>query len=364
MPKVVHFHSSLGLYGPERWTHLVARYAGGRLDTRVVTIGSKPGNDAFSRFLTSAGVPCDHLPIAGRLNPRALVALRRLLRAHGTQVLHTHGFKTDIMGYLATRGLPIALVTTAHGWCDHQSARIHAYEVLDRALLPAFDAIYVVSEHQAALLRRRRFAPLVRVIRNAVDVAAFDAVLAHRRRCRPAGDGRILFVGRVVREKGILDLLAALTLLQARGRRVRLDVVGDGEGRAAAEDAAAPLDGAVRFHGTCGDVRPFMLDADLLALPSYGEGLPRALMEAGAAGLPVIGSRVPGIMEIVRDGETGMLVEPGDAAGLAGAIERALGRPRDTALLGERARALVEARHAPERMVAELATEYERLAAR
>jgi glycosyltransferase involved in cell wall biosynthesis len=364
MLNVAQFHSSLGLYGPERWTHLLTRYADARVETRVVTIGCKPGNDAFSRFLASEGVPCDHLAIPGRLNPRAVVALRRLLVDQHVDVLHTHGFKTDVLGYLATRGLSVALVTTAHGWCDHQGARVHAYEAIGRAFLPGFDAVYAVSDHQAAFLRRRRVASRVRVIRNAVDIAAFDAVLERRRRRQPTGVGRLLFVGRVVREKGIQDLIRAVRLLGERGRAVHLDVVGEGTERAAAEETAAALGDAITFHGQRNDVRPFLEDADALVLPSYGEGLPRVLMEAGAAGLPVIGSRVPGIMEIVRDRETGFLVAPGDPTALAGTIEHALAHPRETEAFAARARTMVEARHSPRRMVEELAAEYERLVAR
>jgi glycosyltransferase involved in cell wall biosynthesis len=363
MPRVVQFHSSLGLYGPERWTHLVTRYGGARVATRVVTIGCKPGYDAFSRFLAAAGVPCDHLALPGRVNPRAVAALRRLLVAHRADVLHCHGFKTDVLGWLATRGLPAALVTTAHGWCDHQGARIRAYEVVGRAVLSAFDRIWVVSEHQAAFVRRRRFASRVRVLRNAVDVAGFDGVLAARRGRAVSRDGRLLFVGRVVREKGVLDLVRAVALVRAAGRAVRLDVVGDGEGRGDAEAAAAPLGDAVAFHGQHDDVRPFMLDADVLVLPSYGEGLPRVLMEAGAAGIPAVATRVPGVMEIVRDRENGLLVPPGDPAALAGALEWMVENPAVAAALGARAREVVEERHAPERMVAELVADYERLVA-
>lgn len=364
MPRVAQFHSSLGLFGPERWTHLLTRYADARVQTRVVTIGRKPGNDVFSRFLTSEGVPCHHLAIAGRLNPRAVVALRRLLVEHHIDVLHTHGFKTDVLGYFATRGLSVALVTTAHGWCDHQGARIHAYETIGRAFLPGFDAVYAVSDHQAAFLRRRRLASRVRVIRNAVDIDAFDAVREHRSHRRPAAEARLLFVGRVVREKGIQDLILAVGLVRERGRAVHLDVVGEGEGRAAAEKMAAALGDAVTFYGQCDDVRPFLEDADVLVLPSYGEGLPRVLMEAGAAGLPVIGTRVPGIMEIVCDRETGFLVAPGDPPALAGAIEHALAHPHETGSCAARARTMIEAKHSPWRMVGELAAEYERLVAR
>ncbi len=139
--RVMHFHSSKGLYGPERWTHLALRaLADGPVEQEVLTIGTKPGYDDFAKFLQREGFAAHHLALGGKLAWRQIRAIRALLVERRIDVLHTHGFKSDILGYLSSRGLRIGLVTTPHGWCDHESLRIRAYEAVGRAFLRVFTA--------------------------------------------------------------------------------------------------------------------------------------------------------------------------------------------------------------------------------
>lgn len=139
------------------------------------------------------------------------------------------------------------------------------------------------------------------------------------------GPCRLVWAGRIAPEKGLDDLLRAMTDLVAVGRDVRLDVVGDGPTRPALErDAAARgLDGRVRWLGYIGD-RGAYLDAlraaDLFVLSSRAEGLPKVVVEAMAAGVPVVATRVGAVPALLDDGRRGRLVPPGDPAALAAAI--------------------------------------------
>jgi glycosyltransferase involved in cell wall biosynthesis len=359
--RVLHFHSSKGLYGPERWTHLVLRsLTAADVALEVLTIGTKPGYDDFARFLRDAGFPAFHLPIGGKIGREAVRTIRRFLVEHRIDVLHTHGFKSDILGYLATRGLPVGLVTTPHGWCDHESLRIHAYEVVGRWALHGFDRVYPVSEHQIAVLRRYGLRNAVRLIRNAVDIAGFDEV--HRERmAEPRKSRRVLFVGRLCREKGAIDLVRAFARLD---REAMLDIVGEGPADADARELAEALGVAsrVRFAGFQKDVRPFLRDAAVLALPSYSEGIPRVVMEAFAAGVPVVGTDIPGLRELVTDGDNGRLVPVGDPPGLAAALDAILVNPTVGTQFAIRARDVLERLYSPERLCAELREEYQRVA--
>jgi glycosyltransferase involved in cell wall biosynthesis len=120
----------------------------------------------------------------------------------------------------------------------------------------------------------------------------------------------------------------------------------------------------VTFAGFQPDVRPFLAAASVLGLPSYSEGLPRAVMEAFAAGVPVIGSDVPGVRALVRPGETGVVVPAGAPERLADAIVSTLRAPEGARSMAERARRLVEQEHGPERLVDELCAEYQALTRR
>jgi glycosyltransferase involved in cell wall biosynthesis len=126
-------------------------------------------------------------------------------------------------------------------------------------------------------------------------------------------------------EKGLEDLLAAVTSLEAGGMAVRLSVIGDGPVRAVLERqaGASGLDGRVRWHGYIADRAAYLnalRDADIFALPSRAEGVPKVLVEAMAAGLPLVAARVGAVPALLGHGERGRLVEPHDAAALATAI--------------------------------------------
>ena len=186
--------------------------------------------------------------------------------------------------------------------------------------------------------------------RAAVPVARTDAAL------------RLLFVGQVGRRKGVLDLIEALARLLARGRDVTLTVAGPdqrpGERDAAIARAAELGLGShlVRFPGAVHGEALYDLYAshDAFVLPSYTEGIPVVLYEAGAFGLPVVTTPVGAIPDLVRHERNGLLVAPGDVAGLAAALERLAGDPPLRARLGARLREDVLAFH-PDRVAARVA---------
>lgn len=211
------------------------------------------------------------------------------------------------------------------------SVTLHAHDLyvdrtmLDRKLRECTDAV-TISEHNAALLRDEYpdVADRVRVVRCGVDVDRIDPDLDRPSRASGAPI-RVVTVARFEPMKGHADLLAAARLIERRGRPVRVDLVGDGDGRRSIERSAPPW--AV-FHGAVGAdrVEQLVRDADLMVLPSIEmpdgrrDGIPVALMEAMALGVPVVSTTVSGIPELVVDGETGLLVPPGDPERLAEAI--------------------------------------------
>jgi glycosyltransferase involved in cell wall biosynthesis len=136
---------------------------------------------------------------------------------------------------------------------------------------------------------------------------------------------RLVWAGRVVPDKGLDVLLAAVQRLDGGGLPVSLEIVGDGAGRGAleAQARAASIDGIVRWSGYVGDRDEYLghlRDADLFVLPSRAEGIPKVLVEAMASGLPIVATRVGQVAQLLPDGHRGQLVEPDDPAALARAI--------------------------------------------
>lgn len=362
--RVVHFHSSKGLYGPERWTYLVLRaLADSEIDQEVLTIGTKPGYGDFTRFLIRHGLPAHHLALSGKFTVQQVRAIRALLVERRVDVLHTHGFKSDILGYFATRYLPIGLVSTPHGWCDHESLRIRLYEMVGRQFLRGFDRIYPLSDHQLEVLKAYRLGTKVRCIKNAVDLSNLEGTWKERQ-TSPPREPMILFVGRLAREKGLIDLIEACAIV-ARNRRFQVVIVGEGPAMQEAY-ASATRTGVVdriTFAGFVEDVRPFLRAATVLALPSYSEGLPRVVMEAFGAGVAVVGTDIPGLRELIVHGRTGLLIPVGNNQALASALETLLIDTQLNSQIAEEARDLITRDYSPQRLAEELRDEYRRIAA-
>jgi glycosyltransferase involved in cell wall biosynthesis len=182
-------------------------------------------------------------------------------------------------------------------------------------------AAHVVANSQglAALARQSAGQMPIRMIPNGVDTARFTPA-EHREHRGPV---QLVFVGRVVHQKGLDVLLSALSRLPAEAD-YELTIVGDGPLRDTLTKQAASLGvlARLRFAGWAGreEMPDLLRRADLFVFPSRDEGMPNAVLEAMAAGLPVVATRISGNEEVVADGETGLLVPPDDPDALAGAL--------------------------------------------
>jgi glycosyltransferase involved in cell wall biosynthesis len=225
--------------------------------------------------------------------------------------------------------------------------------VLGRAAAAVADLVLAPSAATAEELVRDYGAERIAVVPNATGARWWEGGASE------VGEGgaglepgTLLFVGRLRLRKGVEVLLHALAALRARGIAARLAIAGDGEHRAAVERALADLDlgGAVELLGRCDAARiaRLLAGARALVVPSIYEGMPLVVLEAMAAGVPVVASSVSGIPEVVVDGETGWLVPPEDPAALAAALAVALEDPAEAARRGAAGRRRVEERYRPE----------------
>jgi glycosyltransferase involved in cell wall biosynthesis len=165
----------------------------------------------------------------------------------------------------------------------------------------------------------------------------------------------VLTVANLRAEKGHAVLLEAIAAGRDAFENIEFVFAGDGPCRAALEAQARELaiDGQIRFLGERHDIPALLAQADLFVLPSLTEAFPNSLLEAMAAGLPVIATRTGGIGELVEDGATGVLVAPGDSGALRDAIKRAMENPDPAAAMARAAAAIVGERHSFERMTSE-----------
>lgn len=306
------------------------------------------------------------LPPMRRLSPveqsQALAALVRLIRAERPDIVHAHMPISGFLGRLAARIARVPRVAyTCHGFLFNQPgpwarrASSLAIEWLGGRMT---DTFLTVSEEEAADARRLGiFARAVAVL-NGRDPGRFHPDAAVRARVRAAmgvAPGRIVVttVSRLVRHKGQLELAAAIgglteTELWVVGERLATDR-GEDIGARLAE---AGLGRRLRLLGYREDVPDLLAASDIFALPSHFEGLPMSVIEAMMAGLPVVATAIRGPREQVVDGQTGLLVPPGEAAPLGRAIARLAADPGLRAAMGAAGRARALALYDENRVVA------------
>jgi glycosyltransferase involved in cell wall biosynthesis len=169
-------------------------------------------------------------------------------------------------------------------------------------------------------------------------------------------NGRVLFLSRLLKDKGVYEFISVARKLKEEKPQHTFTVAGgldhDNPASITSEELHGWIaEGVIEYLGELSDVRYPLADSILVVLPSYREGLPRVLLEAGAIGRPVVASDVPGCRSVVEHGVTGWLVPPGDAAALAEAVRHALDLPPETlALMGQRGRQRVEQQFSVERV--------------
>ncbi len=356
--RVIHLHSTLGVYGAERWTLALLKHVNQELfDLSVASIGVKKGADSFYRQLTAEGFSAFHIPLPGKLNPRAILKLRQIMRRENVDILHTHGFKADVLGYIATRYTGVRLVSTIHGWSADESLLIRSYEAVSRAFLRRFDCVYPLSPALLQTLQQHGFdSRRTRLVLNSVDLSGLDFRISPRDSTEPFS---VLFVGRIYRPKGVFDLVKAFSLTSLPASS-HLHIVGDGEDAGKLEALIKELGVAnrVTLAGASSSVPEYLANSHVLVLPSHAEGIPRVIMEAFATGTPVVGTDIPGIRQLVENEVTGLTAPVGDAGRLAQAIERVCNNPELAQRMAENARRVIENSYSAKRMAKDFETEY------
>ncbi len=314
----------------------------------VVAVAS-PDRAVHQRIRRREGVRTVPLRIARRISPLtdlwSLVALWRLFRRERPEIVHSITPKAGLLSMIAARaaGVPIRVHTFTgliFPWRRGFSRRVLL--LADRLI--CFFATHVIPEGDGVrrdLVEHRVTNHPLRVLAdghvNGIDTEHFSPGAR-----RPSRSVRFVFVGRLVRDKGVEDLRAAFEGLIARRRSARLTLVGDFEQRLDPLDAATvewvKSGKGVKHAGFQQDIRPFLRTSDVLVLPSYREGFPGAPLEAGAMGLPVIVTDICGSREIVVDGITGLVVPPRDPDALLAAMRRLADNPELRREMGWNAR--------------------------
>ncbi len=311
--------------GAERCVYeIVRRIDRDRFDVQVAALRGGP----MVEWFRDLDVPVSVIDVRSKTDVLRLGRLVRLLRDERIDLLHTHLFHADmagrVAGYLAGVKHLVHTVHVAEG-------RVRPWQfAFARLFSDLCDRIVCVSDSVEVFHSKRSGMPAsrYRVIPNGIEAGAYvrnDRLRQRLRRRWGIGDDEMLltFVGRLDRQKGIDTLLGALSHLAARREGKKIVMAGDGPMRDMVTNWVEHGEGGrlCRMLGFVKNVQAVLSAADVLVLPSRWEGFGLVASEAMAAGLPVVGTHVAGLRDVVVPGRTGLLVEPEDAVALVDAIE-------------------------------------------
>ena len=310
-------------------------------------------------------------PIGGFI---ALFKLYRLMRREKPHIVHTHTATAGLLGRLAAKlaGVPVIL-HTFHGHVLHGyfgPLRSKALVWMERRLARLSDRIVTVSEGQKRELVGYGIAPLekIAVVPLGFELEDLLACESHRGELRRelglTDQNKLIgIVARLVPIKNHRLFLQVAEVVAEAVPQARFLVVGDGELREEIEAYARDLglDGRVLFTGWRQDLPRLYADLDVVALTSINEGTPVSLIEAMAAGVPVVATAVGGVPDVIVDGKTGYLVKAGNVEGMAEAIIELLSNPEKAREMGQEGREAVCPKFSAQTLIANVEELYDEL---
>jgi glycosyltransferase involved in cell wall biosynthesis len=327
------------------------RGLGGGVDLTLVTFrrAGQTANDDFLSAAATLGIRCEVIHETSALDFGTLANIRDLVARFQPDVVQTHAVKSAFLMRLSGVPKRTCWIHWHHGYTAPTRKQVF-YNQLDRFSVPrAKQIVTVTSAFVPELLHIGVPRERIEIIPNAIrpDWGGTRTSLSPN---RASGEKTILAIGRFSREKAHADLIQALALLQSDSQLppLRLLLVGDGHERQNLETLAASKAVSTTFAGHVTDVRPFYQQADIFVLPSLSEGSPNVLIEAMAAGLPIVATAVGGVPETVTNNVDALLVPAAQPAELAAGIAKLLRDPDLAQRLAEGAQAKVRREFLPE----------------
>lgn len=389
MPRVLRILNRLAVGGPLLNASYLTKYMAPEFETMLV-VGERESHEKDASFVTDAlGIKPVFIPEMGRaiVPGRDYIAYRKmkkLIKEFNPDIVHSHAAKPGAIGRMAARALNVpAIVHTYHGHVFHSyfhPLKTRLFINIERKLGKKTDAIIAISEQQRKELAEDfRIAPPEKfhVIPLGLDLDKFQENREEKRRKFRASFGIpddtvvLTITGRLVPIKNHSMFLDGIRhLLDQSGQKFKAFIVGDGESRKMLEEKARQLnigfttekdqhhDKTLVFTSWRSDIDFINAGSDVIVLTSLNEGTPVSLIEALAAGKPVVSTRVGGIEDVVRENETGLLSDITDAAGFCRNLKR-MTEDRELRInFGEAGQKYVMEKYSYRRLVKDMAALY------
>jgi len=339
--KIAHIITDLDIGGAEAMLLKTLRnFKNNQYEHFVISL--HPKKNSLRKEIEKEGFEVYSLNLSKKNFLFAFVRLLFILKKEKPKIVHNYLFHADLVGRIAARLMRVPIVISS---LRNENIGGRLYERLLGMTDFCVDNVTAVSRNvaDAHILKGTTKKDKIRIIYNGVELVDTHSESSPCIRKEMNIDDDVfllLTIANLEAKKGHIFLFEALSILKEKGYRFKLLAVGSGRERKKLEDEIVNkgLEKEILLTGRREHISELLAASDAFVLPSLWEGLPNALLEAMAAGLPVIATKVGGIPEVIRDNETGLLVEPRDRSALAKAIERIMEDPELRRRLAENAK--------------------------
>jgi len=362
---VLQFICSTGFYGAERWILALAKHLNKdniRCDLAVTLEENSQDLELVKHYKEKCGDTFE-IPMSGRFDLKVIDRLVKLIKDRDIDIIHTHGYKSDILGVWAAKKAGIKSIVTPHGFENAKDIKLRTFIWLGCKSMKFADKVVPLSKQlcQDSLRHGVKENSLV-YIQNGVDLSEVE-----EQRIKPLSrddnEKRIGFVGQMISRKNIFDILDIFDELQSKHKNLKLVLLGDGEQRPELEEYAKKRVNHenIEFLGFRDDRLELLQGFDLFVMTSTLEGIPRCLMEATAMGIPVAAYDIAGIDQLITHEKSGLLAKLGDKKTLSQYWERLLFNKDEATIFADNAREFVNYHYSAQRMANEYTDLFEKM---
>lgn len=346
---IMHIRDSSGIFGAERVILTLAKNIN-RNEFDFMILCMRRGDGKSEKLISKAekiGIKVFPVDVKGRLDIKAVWKINNIIKNNNISIFHSHDFKSDFYGLIASLNLGVKRVSTAHG-STRDSILKKAYLFINEGITyKFFDRIVAVAEDLRGFLEQNKILKeKIEVIQNGLDTE----LLEDETNCSfapplPIKEGHTVFavIGRLYPDKGHRYFIEALSKVYQRYPNITGLIIGDGPARTEITEQIKELnlEKAVFLCGVRTDMKNVYDAIDFLIIPSLTEGLPYVLLEAMANGIPVLSTSVGDIPHLIDHGSTGFLIDPGDIEGLSKYMMRFLKHTDKSQKMAQQGRDLI-----------------------
>jgi len=358
--KVLQFICSTGFYGAERWILALAKNLpkdNTPCDLVVTIEGDSEDLELVKEYRKQDIGQVFEVPMRHKFDFSVVNKLAKLIKDNGYDVIHTHGYKSDILGVLAAKKAGIRSVVTPHGFENAEDIKLRLFIWLGNKMMKYANVVVPLSKALCEDVKGFGVKhSKIEYVQNGVDLSEVEEQKVKDNKLISEGDAkRIGFVGQMISRKNIIDILDIFETLAEKHPNITLSLLGDGESRAELEEHTKSLNhkNRVEFMGYRDDRLELLQSFDLFVMTSTLEGIPRCLMEATAMGIPVAAYNIAGVDQLIEHDTTGLLAPLGEKETLATYWEELLFDEEKAKKLSNNACEFVNKNYAGKRMAKE-----------